>query len=386
MANKEPDVLVAGAGPVGLFTALSLARRGLGVRVVEEEWRAAGRSYALALHPDSLGLLREQGLADAVIAAAHRVDVLAFYDGAVRREERRLAGLDVPYPFVSTFSQHDFENLLAEALRQSGVEVEWSHRVSALDEDPGGLTVAIQRLEKTSTGYAVAGTEWSIHSTSRVRPRFVVGADGHRSTVRSLLQLDWESTGPSELYAVFEFTVEEGGPGHEARFTRDAVGTSAMWPLPGGRWRWSVPLADAGAPMWRTKSRLGATIGEHDGRQALVELLAERLPWFHGAPDEVFWATTVRFERRLASAFGRGRTWLAGDAAHAGAPLAVQSMNVGLREGSDLAGSISAVLSRHASLELLEAYGEASRAEWLKLGDQGVAPLLVPGIRSPAAS
>ena len=61
--DSEPEVLVVGAGPVGLFTALLLAQRGIEVQIVEQARRLAARSYALALHPGSLALLDRVGLA-----------------------------------------------------------------------------------------------------------------------------------------------------------------------------------------------------------------------------------------------------------------------------------------------------------------------------------
>ena len=54
--RQVPQVLVIGAGPVGLFTALLLAERGLKVQIIDEQWRSATRSYGLALHPSSLRL------------------------------------------------------------------------------------------------------------------------------------------------------------------------------------------------------------------------------------------------------------------------------------------------------------------------------------------
>ena len=61
---RETEVLVVGAGPVGLFSALSLARHGVRVQIVDEQFRTAAHSYALALHSSSLGLLHEAGVAE----------------------------------------------------------------------------------------------------------------------------------------------------------------------------------------------------------------------------------------------------------------------------------------------------------------------------------
>ena len=91
------------------------------------------------------------------------------------------------------------------------------------------------------------------------------------------------------------------------------------------------------------------------------------MPWFDAELGEIAWSVSVRFERRIAEPFGRGRVWLAGDAGHLAAPIGVHSMNVGLREASDLAARIEGVLRREEGLDGLAAYGEARRREWRQL-------------------
>ena len=85
--KKSPEVLIVGAGPVGLFAALSLARRGIRVQIVDHQWRPGTHSYALALHRRSLRLLGEVGLLDAVLQGAYRINRIAVYDDSTRRAE-----------------------------------------------------------------------------------------------------------------------------------------------------------------------------------------------------------------------------------------------------------------------------------------------------------
>src|SRR5512143_953029 len=80
-SDSRTDVLVVGAGPTGLVAALQLSQAGLAVEVIDEEWRPAGHSYALALHPRSVALLDRLGLAAEAIAAGRRLDALDVYHG-----------------------------------------------------------------------------------------------------------------------------------------------------------------------------------------------------------------------------------------------------------------------------------------------------------------
>jgi 2-polyprenyl-6-methoxyphenol hydroxylase-like FAD-dependent oxidoreductase len=99
----------------------------------------------------------------------------------------------------------------------------------------------------------------------------------------------------------------------------------------------------------------------------LQRFVGERAPWFRGSIDNLSWKTVVRFERRLASAWGRGRLWLTGDAAHLTGPVGIQSMNVGLAEANDLAEALARVLRERGDPQQLEKYGQRWTAEWRRL-------------------
>src|ERR1035441_10449506 len=93
MREERTEVLVVGAGPVGLLTAILLAEAGIEVRIIDREDRTTSRSYACALHPRTLKLLEGLGLAAPVLEAGRRVEKIAFYDGATRQAEVKLSQL-----------------------------------------------------------------------------------------------------------------------------------------------------------------------------------------------------------------------------------------------------------------------------------------------------
>lgn len=385
MASRErTDALVVGAGPTGLVAALALREAGLAVTLVDEEWRPAGHSYALALHPRSLALLDELGLAEAAIARGRELESFTVLAGGEPRVALRCGVAHERFPFLLALPQSEIERLLAERLASRGVEVRWSHRLAGLEQTGDGVVATLQRLEKESSGYAVAGTEWSVAETRALEAGFVIGADGHRSLVRRALGIGFEEAGPSQAFAIFEC---EAPAGNEMRLLVGPDALSALWPLPGERARWSLEL---GAPEVsaadRYKSRLTTMLGErffpHLDGAATRRLLAERAPWFEKTAGEIGWSIEVRFERRLAARFGEGRVWLAGDAAHLTGPAGMQSMNAGLAEARELAARIGRVRVREGGLELLEAWGRERRALWeFLLGRRGG---LRPGPRTPA--
>ncbi len=354
-------VLVAGAGPVGLFTALELARRGVDTCIADPDRLTKSFSYALALHPGTLELLDEAGLAGEVIARGFVVNRIAFFEAGARLGELRLGELPSRFPFLVTLPQSALEDLLEKHLRERGVRVSWSHRVAELRPDERGVTVRLDRLEDVGTGYPYMRFERTVTGSRFLHARYVVGADGYHSFVRESIHQTYRQLGPKETYCVFEFEAESGADlPHEVRVVFHGNTVNVLWPLPDHHYRWAFQLEE----------------GEGDRLTAekMTGLIAERAPWFSEKPREITWRVIVEFEPRLVERFGTGSLWLAGDAAHLTGPVGVQSMTGGLREGRDLATRLAAVLRDAVAAGTLETYADAQVAEWKRLLGSEAAP------------
>ena len=133
----------------------------------------------------------------------------------------------------------------------------------------------------------------------------------------------------------------------------------------GGAFNWSSRRRRTNSRK-RTRNRflIAETPNDQDKRHQLQEKLAARAPWFQAGVKDVGWATHIQFDHRCARQFGRSRAWLAGDAAHQTGPVGMQSMNMGLREGADLAARLKLILRENGSLDLLQTYDQERRAEW----------------------
>jgi 2-polyprenyl-6-methoxyphenol hydroxylase-like FAD-dependent oxidoreductase len=366
--KKKPEVLIVGAGPVGMVAALALAKKGVRVTIADKQWRTGAHSYALALHPPSLRLLEHLGVGTKVLEQAYPVRSIGLYDRATRRAEMQIRDPEDPSLPLAVMRQDVLEHELEQALRRAGVKVLWNHAVSRLEMQADRVVATVDKMVNESIGYAVARREWVIAKTSEVEVPFVIGADGHQSLVRRSLGIDFPDLGGTQQFAVFEFE-SDAELAHELRIVMGQSTTNVLWPLPNGHCRWSFQLLDFTAPVdTRTKKHVPVEIGSAHfpvlDEDRLRELLADRAPWFKGRIGNVRWRIVVRFERRLADSFGKDRAWLAGDAAHLTGPVGVQSMNVGLREANDLAGILARVLREGGSVEPLQAYHRQRQAEW----------------------
>ena len=216
MAEKHPRILVVGAGPVGLFAALLLARRELRVEVIDQSWRSGAHSYALALHARSLSLLEQVGLTARVLEKALRIGRVAFWDRQGQQAQLDLAVLPARNNTLAILPQSTLESLLVQRLEALGVRVRWNHRLAALEPGVDKVDVTIHRLTKSSEGYPVASTEWTIDRTLHEQYDYVIGADGIRSAVRQQLNIAYEQVAPPQDFAVFEFRTSRPLP-DEAR-------------------------------------------------------------------------------------------------------------------------------------------------------------------------
>jgi 2-polyprenyl-6-methoxyphenol hydroxylase-like FAD-dependent oxidoreductase len=350
--HPDPEVLVVGAGPVGLVAALFLQQHGVRVEVVDMHQRTTQHSYALAIHPRTLRILDEAGLSEGLIGAGRKVTKVAFYEGRERHAEIDYSALVTKHPYLLVLRQSILERAAEEALHQKKLKVLWGHRLQSLTADDGGPRAEVAKLEQVATGYPVARNEWLVVRSETIRPAYVIGADGYDSAVRRLAGIEMEKHGAGQIFSVYEIEAAGELP-VEVRVILDPDSTSVYWPLEDGRCRWGFQIQNASAHE--------ATL------ERLEQLIAARAPWCSARPTQVYWSTLGLFESRVARSFGKGGAWLAGDAAHQAAPVGVHSMNSGLVEARELASRMTRILRADRPAPLLEEFATRTHEAWQQL-------------------
>ncbi|MFI8260144.1 monooxygenase [Streptomyces sp. NPDC085665] len=353
----DTDVIVVGAGPTGLMLACELALAGVRTRIVERRDAPQPDSRALTLHPRSVELMDQRGLADRFLALGRTVPGWHF------------AGLDTRLDFGALDSRHGYtlflaqartEALLEERARELGVEIHRGREVTGLRQDPDGVEVGVRGPDGPET----------------VRASYAVGCDGGRSIVRQEAGIAFPGTDETLTGILGDFASAD--PGSLGRLR--AEGALAV-PLEGGLTRFVLidPV------QMRTPAAEPVTIEEF--RESLIRICGSDC-----GVDRPRWLSRFGNATRLAERYRSGRVLLAGDAAHIHFPAAGQGLNTGLQDAMNLGWKLAAEILGWAPPGLLDTYHEerhpvgAAVTENTEVQTLLAELALVPSYRRPATA
>ncbi|MER5934730.1 FAD-dependent monooxygenase [Streptomyces sp. NPDC002054] len=300
------DVLIVGAGPTGLTLGCELARRGIGVRIVDRRYAPHRESRGKTLNAGGLAVFAELGITAAITSIGHQDLVFRkYFDGA------HIA--DTAVEGTLSIGQWQIEEVLRERLAELGTAVEYGARVVSITQDADGVSAT---LEDGRT----------------VRARHLAGCDGGGSPVRRLLGIAFEGHTEDEGLMVVG-DVRAPGLGRDVWhqwFTSDGA-AMMLCPIPQTEifQLQASPERDAeGRPLPPSA----------EGFQRLFERHA-RMPGIR--PVDPSWLSTWRVNVRMAERMRRGRAFLAGDAAHVHPIAGGLGMNTGIQDAAALARALS---------------------------------------------
>src|SRR5271165_2046116 len=325
------EVAIIGAGPVGLMTANLLGLAGIRVLVLERNAGLLGLPRAIAYDAETLRLFSQVGLFDDIAPGL-------IQDPHVRHLNARnviLMAADFPrgpygHSSLGTFYQPDFERVLLKGLaRFPSVRVAFEHEATKLVQGAKGVTLSIATPSGATT----------------VEADYVVACDGGASPTRERLGVRLVGSTYSERWLVVDAKVKNHSV-KQITFTCDPRRPRVELPAVGDRVRWEfMQLPGESEETLKRDETIRALVAEVGGA---VSFEIER-------------KAVYAFHARVAEHWRRGRVFLAGDAAHLMPPFAGQGMNGGMKDASNLAWKLAAVLRGLAPDAILDTY-EVERA------------------------
>lgn len=194
MTTGTTDVLIAGAGPTGLFLALWLTRLGVRVLIADPRRGPVRETRAIAVQARTLEFYDQLGLGEQALARGRHFDRLNLFVGGDLRGSVRLRGVGdglTPHPYLYILTQDENEAMLASHLGALGVQVDWETEVTGFTQDGDGVTATLERDGRERT----------------VRASFVAGCDGARSTVRHAMNVPLSGGTYEQRFYVADITL-----------------------------------------------------------------------------------------------------------------------------------------------------------------------------------
>ena len=340
--SKTHEVVVVGAGPVGLTLALALAKQGVPVVLLDESNQVSEGSRAICFAKRSLEIFYKLGVAKSMVSKGVKWDV-----GRIFFKNDEIDRFDLSpekyskYPAFINLQQFYVEHFLIEAvLQEKNIDVRWLNTVSGIHQTDEGVTVTVE----TQAG------KYDLNS------KFLVAADGSRSKIRSLMGLEMSGERFEERFLIADFKMEAD--------------------FPSERWFWFDPPFAPGQSillhkqpdnLWRLDFKLGPNADPnvvHD-----KAFLKEKIKSVVGDREfELDWCSIYSFSSKKLERFVHQNVIFVGDSAHVVSPFGARGANSGIEDADNLSWKLAAILQGQ-NKNLLETYN----AERAAAADQNIA-------------
>jgi 2-polyprenyl-6-methoxyphenol hydroxylase-like FAD-dependent oxidoreductase len=317
MKVTNSNVLIAGAGPVGLAMAADLARYGVSVRLVEKAPERTDKSKALVLWSRTLELMDRMDCAASFLTTGKKVTVVNVTAGKEPITKIAVDGVRTPHPYALMIPQCDTERLLGDFVTSLGVKIERNIELTGFVASADGVTSTLRHLDGTEETFE---TGW------------LIGCDGAHSTVRHKLGMEFTGETMPSSWIIADVHLSDVPNPEEILISWHTDGILALFPISGSRYR---VVADAGL-------MLAGVAPASPTMEDVQSILDVRGPGGITASDPL-WLTGFSINERKVANYRSGRVFVMGDAAHIHSPAGGQGMNTGMQDAFNLAWKLALV-------------------------------------------
>ena len=332
MSAKKYPVIIAGAGPIGMVAAADLVRQRIPVLVLEKNDTLSGESRASTFHPPTLDMLDDLGFAKELIAQGLKAPTVQYSsssDGVLGTFDFGAISDLVRHPFRLQAEQFKLTRIILDGLKNHPLfTIAFGCEVKSVSQTSDAVA-----LEVTKSGEdKIYDCDW------------LIGADGANSIVRRSQDMEFEGFTWPERFLVMTTPVD---------FTALRPGVSSVSYVADPE-RWYFLLRIIGA--WRVMMPVPAEISDKEAlsEKYVTSSIRSVVPDDVEAP--ITHTTLYRVHQRVAANFRKGRSFLAGDAAHINNPLGGMGMNGGIHDALNLTSKLGAVINGKDSEAILADY------------------------------
>jgi 2-polyprenyl-6-methoxyphenol hydroxylase-like FAD-dependent oxidoreductase len=327
--TQNPAVVIVGAGPVGLVAACELARRGVGIRIIDKLEQPTSESRAIAIHARSCDMLDRMGVLDDLIATGVKSTGMNMFASGKKMCRVPLEIVDSAFAYTLVTAQTETERVLTDHLAALGVTIDRGLALTELSQDDDAVHLVLQHADGT---------------TEQVDTSWVIGTDGGHSSVRHLVGTKLEGSFKGERFILGDVEAEPHFD-HTNMYTYfHSDGPVVTLPMRGGRVRFLAQIHDAP----------GAPLNLNPSTEQLQKIIDERIGGV--AITAAHWLTCFEIHHGQVPGYRWGRVFLAGDAAHIHSPAGGQGMNTGMQDAFNLCWKLAMVIKGDAGDSLLDSY------------------------------
>lgn len=327
MSESILDVLVVGAGPVGLFCANELTRHGLNCRIIDKKQGLSEKSKALGIHIRTLDVLEDCGFIDEIIAQGLKVDGILFKSKEKELINATFAKVEANRHFLIDLPQNKTEEILNKGLIAKDLNVNWQTELTEIEQ---------------TTRTVIATLKQADGSSEKVQASWVIACDGSHSTLRKCLYAEFVGSSYKQTWWLADLLIDWNLPENKMVIYISDKGPLACFPM--------------GKKRYRLVMTAPETIEHKEPSMDDIEKAFKQRCSDKATLSDPIWLSQFGIDHKQIQKYRYNRVFFAGDAAHVHSPMGGQGLNTGIQDIYNLAWKLALVHKGFADESLLDSY------------------------------